>query len=78
MILFTSLAVSMAAASQVADEIYPSKWGMVIVAVVAVAFCVAGAVILSFYNEKKIMKSIAKKEDEAFLRAAEADEKSKK
>ena len=73
MILFTSLAVSMAAASAAVDEIYPSKWGMVIVAIVAVAFCVAGALILSFYNEKKIMKSIAKKEDEAFLKAAEND-----
>ena len=71
MILFTSLAVSMAAASTVPDEIYPSKWGMLIVAVVAVAFCVAGALILSFYNEKKVMKSIAKDEDVAFLRATE-------
>ena len=71
MILFTSLAVSMAAASTAVDEIYPSKLGMVIVAIVAVAFCVAGAVILSFYDEKKIMKSIAKDEDVAFLRATE-------
>ena len=77
MILFTSLAVSMAASSQAVDEIYPSKWGMVIVAIVAVAFCVAGAVVLSFYNEKKIMKSIAKKEGEAFLKATETEEKHK-
>ena len=73
MILFTSLAVSMAAASTVPDEIYPSKWGMLIVAVVAVVFCVAGALILSFYNEKKVMKTIAKEGDEEFLKAAEKD-----
>ena len=73
MILFTSLAVSMAASTAGDGEIYPSKLGMVIVAIVAVAFCVGGALILSFYNEKKIMKSIAKKEDQAFLEAAEKD-----
>ena len=73
MILFTSLAVAMAASSAAVDEVYPSKLGLVIVAIVAVAFCVAGAVILFFYNEKKVMKSIAKKEDEAFLKATEND-----
>ena len=72
MILFTSLAVAMAA-SKSTEEVYPSKLGLVIVALVAVAFCVAGAVILFFYNEKKVMKSIAKKEDEVFLKATEND-----
>jgi GPH family glycoside/pentoside/hexuronide:cation symporter len=72
MILFTSLAVAMAA-SKVTDEVYPSKLGLVIVAIVAVAFCVAGAVILFFYNEKKVMKTIAKEGDEEFLKAAEKD-----
>ena len=76
MILFTSLAVSMAAAKAAGtDEVYPSKPGMIIVAVVAVAFCVAGAIILFFYNEKKVMKTIAKEGDEAFLKAALENDK---
>ena len=76
MILFTSLAVSMAAAGAAASgEVYPSKEGMIIVAAVAVAFCIAGALILFFYNEKKVMRSIAKKGDEAFLKAAEENDK---
>ena len=75
MILFTSLAVSMAAADAAASgEVYPSKAGMIIVAVVAVAFCVIGAIVLFFYNEKKVMKTIAKKGDEAFLKAAEEND----
>ena len=78
MILFTSLAVSMAAAGAAAnDEVYPSKEGMIIVAVVAVAFCLAGAAILLFYNEKKVMRTIAKEGDEAFLKAAEENSKDK-
>ena len=40
-----------------------------IVAFVAVAFCVLGAVILSFYRENKVMKTIAKKEDATYLAA---------
>ena len=76
MILFTSLAVSMAAAAAAGtDEVYPSKEGMIIVACVAVAFCVAGAIALFFYNEKKVMKTIAKKEDEQFLKAVEDNNK---
>jgi len=42
-----------------------------IAAIVAVCFCVAGAAILLFYREKKIMKIIAKEGDEAFLKAIE-------
>lgn len=79
MILFTSLAVSMAAAGSAGkEEVYPSKPGMIIVAVVAVAFCIAGALILFFYNEKKVMKTIAKEGDEAFLKAAEENDKNSK
>ena len=37
----------------------------------AAAFCLAGAVILLFYREKKVMKTIAKEGDEAFLKAIE-------
>ena len=76
MILFTSLAVSMAAAGAAGSgEVYPSKPGMIIVAAVAVAFCLLGALVLSFYNEKKVMKTIAKEGDEAFLKAAEENDK---
>ena len=44
-----------------------------IAAIVAVAFCVAGAVILLFYREKKVMKTIAKEGDEAFMKAIESE-----
>ena len=71
MILFTSLAVAMPDPSSTADEVFPGKGGMILVAVAAVAFCVAGAVILFFYREKKIMKTIAKEGDEAFMKAIE-------
>ena len=53
------------------NDITASKLGLMIVAIVAVAFCVLGAVILLFYREKKIMKTIAKEGDEAFLKAVE-------
>ena len=73
MILFTSLAVAMPDPSSTADEVFPGKGGMILVAAVAVAFCVAGAVILIFYREKKIMKTIAKEGDEAFMKAIESE-----
>ena len=41
-----------------AEDITASATGLTIVAFVAVAFCVLGAVILSLYNEKKVMKTI--------------------
>ncbi len=75
MILFTSLSVAMCAATEeqkAAGEIFPDKAGMVVVALVAVAFCCAGAIILMFYREKKIMATIAKEEDKEFLGAVEA------
>jgi GPH family glycoside/pentoside/hexuronide:cation symporter len=50
---------------------FSAKTGMLIAAIVAVAFCVLGAVILMFYREKKVMKIIAKEEDAAFLKAIE-------
>ena len=73
MILFTSLAVAMPDAASTADEVFPGKGGMILVAVVAVAFCVLGAVCLLFYREKKVMKTIAKDSDEAFMKAIEAE-----
>ena len=73
MILFTSLAILGTAQSKNASDIKASKFGLMIVAIVAAAFCVAGAIILLFYREKKIMKTIAKEGDEAFLKAIEKD-----
>jgi len=68
MLLFTSLAIIGAQqSSTTSNDITASKTGMMIVGFVAVAFCALGAFILSFYNEKKIMKIIAKPEDGAVL-----------
>ena len=73
MILFTSLAVAMPDAASTADEVFPGKGGMILVAVTAVVFCILGAVILFFYREKKVMKTIAKEGDEAFMQAIESE-----
>ena len=72
MLAFTSLAL-IGSTKATDSEIVPSGLGMLIVAIVAIVFCVLGAVILLFYNEKKVMKTIAKEGDEAFLAAAEKD-----
>ena len=69
MILFTSFALI--GGVKVDNDIYPAKTGMLIAAIVAVAFCVLGAVILMFYREKHVMQTIAKEEDAEFLKAIE-------
>ena len=71
MILFTSLAILGVSQNEGSNDIVASKTGLTIVAIVAAAFCLAGAVILLFYREKKIMKTIAKEGDEAFMKAIE-------
>ena len=77
MVLFTSLAIIGAQKIEYDEfgnklnDITASKLGLMIAAIVAVCFCVAGAAILLFYREKKIMKIIAKEGDEAFLKAIE-------
>ena len=71
MLLFTSLAIIGAIQDVNSNDISATKTGMMVVAIVAVAFCVLGAVILFFYREKHVMKTIAKKEDAAFLKAIE-------
>ncbi len=72
MILFTSIAlIGGKVLESDPDNIYPAKTGMMIAALVAVAFCVLGAVILMFYREKKVMKTIAKEEDAEFLKVIE-------
>ncbi len=64
MLAFTSLAVLGTVQDITSNDLTASETGLRIVAVVAVLFCVLGAVILSFYNEKKVMETIgsAKKE----------------
>jgi len=71
MILFTSLAIIGTAQEKNSNDITASKLGLLIVAIVAASFCVLGAVILLFYREKKVMKTIAKEGDEAFMKAIE-------
>ncbi len=55
MLVFTSLAIIGTAQNALSNEITASALGLKIVAFVAVAFCVAGALILMLYNEKKVM-----------------------
>ena len=73
MILFTSLAILGTAQATNSNDIKASKPGLLIVAIVAAAFCVLGAVILLFYREKKVMQTIAKEGDEAFMKAIESE-----
>ena len=73
MILFTSLAIIGTSLATDSNDIVPSNFGLLIVAIVAAVFCVLGAVILIFYREKKVMKTIAKEGDEAFLKAIESE-----
>lgn len=58
MLVFTSLAIL--GTEQVLDsnDIVPSAYGLRLVAIVAIVFCVLGAVILALYNEKKVMDTI--------------------
>lgn len=58
MLLFTSLAIIGTTQNTKSNEITASAKGLSIVAIVAVCFCLLGAVILSLYNEKKVMKTI--------------------
>ena len=64
MLVFTSLAIIGTTQKTDANDITASPRGMTIVAFVAVAFCLLGALILGLYNEKKIMKTIDKKPEE--------------
>ena len=76
MLVFTSLAIiGVGDIDYSSNDLTASATGLMIVAFVAVTFCVLGAVILSFYREKKIMKTIAKKEDTAYLNAIGEDVK---
>ena len=58
MLIFTSLAIIGTTQNVNANEITASALGLRIVAIAAIAFCLLGALILSLYNEKKVMKVI--------------------
>lgn len=75
MLMFTSLAIIGATVDPSSSDITASKLGLLIVAIVAVAFCVLGAVILMFYREKKVMETIAKEEDKDFMKVIEKENK---
>ncbi len=60
MLVFTSLAIIGTTQSANSNDITASTLGMTIVGIVAVIFCVLGAVILGLYNEKKVMGTIDK------------------
>lgn len=64
MLVFTSLAIIGTTQNANSNEITASALGLRIVAIVAVTFCVLGAVILGLYNEKKIMRTIERKKGE--------------
>jgi GPH family glycoside/pentoside/hexuronide:cation symporter len=61
MLVFTSLAVLGQPQVEGSNDLTASPTGLRIVAVVAVCFCVLGAVILSAYDEKKVMKTLGEK-----------------
>ncbi len=60
MLVFTSLAIIGTAQNKELNDITASALGLKIVAIVAVCFCVLGALILGLYNEKKVMGLIKK------------------
>ena len=62
MLVFTSLAIIGTTQNASSNDITASVTGMILVGFVAVAFCLLGAVLLGFYNEKKIMATIDKKD----------------
>lgn len=74
MLIFTSLAIIGTTQDKTSNDITASSTGLMIVAFAAMAFCALGALILGFYNEKKIMKIIAKPEDTAAAPAEETEE----
>ena len=58
MLVFTSLAVIGSSQDLTSNDLTASAEGLRIVAIVAVVFCVLGAVILAAYDEKKVMNTI--------------------
>ena len=64
MLVFTSLAVLGTTQDLKSNDLTASPVGLRIVAIVAVCFCVLGAVILTAYDEKKVMKTITEKAEQ--------------
>ncbi len=58
MLVFTSLAIIGTTQNANSNDITASVTGMTFVGFVAVAFCSLGAILLGFYNEKKVMDTI--------------------
>ena len=77
MLTFTSLAIIGTTQNTQSNDIVPSSTGMLLVAIVAIVFCILGAVVLMFYNEKKVMSTIKKPEDESYLKNSEKSEETK-
>ena len=69
MLIFTSLAIlgadKLTEASEATNDITATAEGLRLVAIAAIVFCVLGALILAFYNEKKVMETISKKDEKA-------------
>ena len=63
MLVFTSLAVLGTTQDLTSNDLTASPAGLRIVAIVAVCFCVLGAVLLISYDEKTVMDTIGKKEE---------------
>jgi len=58
MLVFTSLAILGTTQDLKSNDLTASEFGLRIIAIVAVAFCALGAVILALYKEKKVMQTI--------------------
>ncbi len=58
MLAFTSLAIIGSSQDLTSNDLTASSLGLRIVAIVAIISCTLGAVILFFYNEKSVMKTI--------------------
>ena len=58
MLMFTSLAIIGTTQNANANDITASETGMIVVGIVAVVFCVLGAILLMMYKEKDVMKTI--------------------
>ena len=65
MLVFTSLAVLGSTQDLNSNDLTASPAGLRIVAIVAVVFCVLGAVILTAYDEKKVMKTLNENHEKA-------------
>ena len=75
MLVFTSLAIIGSSNIVTTSNDISAHWiGVTIVAWVAVGFCVLGAVILFFYNERKVLETIEKAHVESGLETAEEAE----